>query len=359
MTTSNKIVLTDKQKYVLYQVVQGIREEGLLQSSIGGYAGTGKTELIKYITKFFPNYATCAYTGKAANVLRRKEIPASTIHSLIYTPHYEFGVLLGFDLVARDALGCEGIIVDEASMVSADIYSDLMTYNLPMIFVGDHGQLEPIGSDFNLMKKPDYTLEEIHRNAGDIAMFAERLRKGFNALSFRGSEKVQFKSIRKLKDDDLVNVDQVICAYNKTRVETNARIRSALGFTGLLNVGERIMCLKNNKQLRLFNGMQGIVKNIYEDGRRQYLDFEFDGDMYYGIRYDTKQFGKERPDQEQYIGKDYANPFDYAYCITAHKAQGDEWGRVLVMEQKCQNWDHRRWAYTSASRAKDGLVWAC
>ncbi len=343
--------LTDQQKRALYHLVSGVRN-GLKQQTLGGYAGTGKTTLIKYLTQFFPTYGVCAYTGKAANVLRKKTIPATTIHSRIYVPHFDNGVVY-FDL-ATDP-GCDGFIVDEASMVSQEIYSDLKSFDRPMIYVGDHGQLEPIGSDFNLMRQPDFTLEEIHRNAGDIAKFAEHLRRGFSSRGFRPSDG-SVELVSRTTVEDYLDVDQVICAYNKTRVQVNNEVRTALGHEGLINVGERIMCLRNNRKQGLFNGMQGTVIKLYR-GRRggHYMDFEFDGNIIEGIKYDTKQFGRESYDQ--FFGDDSPNPFDYAYCITAHKAQGDEWERVLVIEQKCRKWDHRRWAYTAASRPKYLLRW--
>jgi exodeoxyribonuclease V len=292
-------------------------------------------------------------------VLRKKGLgTATTIHSRIYKPIMEWGKLVGFELADPTELGAEGFIVDEASMVSSEIYNDLISYNFPCIFVGDHGQLEPIGTDFNLMEKPDITLEEIHRNAGDIAKFAERLRHGYKATSYKGgSDLVKFKS-KHLSDEDIVETDQIICAFNKTRVEMNNRYRAAMGYEGQLNLGERVICLKNNKQLGLFNGMQGIVKDLYyDDNGHSLMDFEFDNQIFYGIWYDRKWFGVEKPKFE-YFGKDTPNPFDYAYCITAHKAQGDEFERVTVIEQKCELWDHKRWAYTSASRARSQLVWA-
>jgi len=351
--------LTKQQTGVLYQLVQGVKN-GVEEQTLGGYAGTGKTTLIKYLCNFFPNFAVAAYTGKAANVLRKKEIQATTIHSRIYIPVIEFGVLTGFELAPRDDLGCQGFIIDEASMVSQDIYEDLSSYSLPMVYVGDHGQLEPIGSDFNLMSSPMYRLEEIHRNANDIAKFAEFLRKGRNSFHFRGEEeeRVQFLAKKHVTDDDLVSVEQIICAYNATRVDLNKRIRSALGLEGGVQVGDRVMCLKNNKQLHLFNGMQGVVKKLYESDRgRKLMDFEFDNTVYTGIWYDTKWFNVEKPDFE-YNGQEYPNPFDFAYAITCHKAQGDEWESGLVYEQKCKNWDHKRWAYTAASRFKNLLKWA-
>lgn len=346
--------LSDHQRYVLGDLVDDIRNKDISQRTLGGYAGTGKTTLVSYLRQFFPTFGVCAYTGKAANVLRKKGIEqASTIHSRIYKAYVEHGEVY-FDLT-DDPL-CDGFIVDEASMVSKEIYDDLMSFELPMIFVGDHGQLEPVDSRFNLMIAPDYRLEEIHRNAGDIAKFAEFIRNGYAPRGFKGGkDKVEF--VGKITDDMLCEVDQVICAFNKTRVEINKRIRANLGFTGKLNVGERIMCLRNNKQLGLFNGMQGKVLNLYEnDSGRKLMDFEFDGMVYYNVWYDTHQFGRETYDISRF-GRDAPNPFDYANCVTAHKAQGDEWDNVFVIEQKCKNWSHVRWAYTCASRAKVKLYW--
>ena len=62
-------------------------------------------------------------------------------------------------------------------------------------------------------------------------------------------------------------------------------------------------------------------------------------------------------ESNQFEFKQEANPFDYAYAITCHKAQGDQFGNVIVYEQRCDNWDHVRWSYTAASRAVNGLIW--
>jgi ATP-dependent exoDNAse (exonuclease V) alpha subunit len=348
------IELTERQKWALYQVVSGLRDKNLPKQTLGGYAGTGKTTLIKYLTKFFPSYGVCAYTGKAANVLRKKGITASTIHSRIYKPFFDNGVVY-WDLTPDP--GCDGFIVDEASMVSEEIHTDLMQFGLPMVFVGDHGQLEPVESKFNLMETPDYTLEEIHRNAGDIAKFAEHLRKGFSSRGFNCEDGgVEFRYEKKLGTDLLTEVDQVICAFNKTRVEINQRVRAALGYTDLVNVGERIMCLRNNRKAGLFNGMQGTVLKLYEGKYgRKYMDFQFDETILEGVWYEQSNFGQETYKIKH--GSDTPNPFDYAHCVTCHKAQGDEWDDVLVIEQKCKNWSHKRWAYTAASRAKGKLRW--
>lgn len=346
--------LTETQKWVLYRLVQGLRKDNLPTQTLGGFAGTGKTTLIKYLRKFFPEFAVAAYTGKAANVLRKRGISATTIHSRIYKARFENGVVY-FDL--NPDPGCTGFIIDEASMVSKEIFDDLSAFRMPLIFVGDHGQLEPVESNFNLMEKPDYTLEEIHRNAGDIARFAEHLRTGLSARSFRSSDGlVDF--VHDLSDERLLAADQVICAYNKTRTEINRRIRAAKNLKGVVQVGERVMCLRNNRKLGLFNGMQGKVVRLHQ-GRsgRKLMDFQFDEVVLPDICYDENCFGQES--YKTKIGQDTPNPFDYAYCVTAHKAQGDEWDSVLVVEQKCKNWSHKRWAYTAASRAKTKLLWKC
>lgn len=204
------------------------------------------------------------------------------------------------------------------------------------------------------MKDPMYKLETIHRNAGEIAHFANHVRNGKTASTFKSDNKVEFIDYNTVSEDLLTGVDQIICAFNKFRVSKNAEIRRLLNYTKLVEVGEKVICLRNNKRLLLFNGMQGTVEKIHSKHPR--FDFVADGLPYYDIRYDRNQFGKEKSEFE--LGEDL-NPFDYAYVVTCHKMQGDEQPNILVYEQVCDKWDHKRWAYTAASRAKDKVYWAC
>jgi hypothetical protein len=74
--------LTDEQEHAIDRLLdfsKGVQ-------TLGGYAGTGKTTVIRTLKTYLPEFAVCAYTGKAANVLRMKGVSASTIHSLIYHP---------------------------------------------------------------------------------------------------------------------------------------------------------------------------------------------------------------------------------------------------------------------------------
>jgi exodeoxyribonuclease-5 len=247
-----------------------------------------------------------------------------------------------------------GFLVDEASMISEDLHDDLLSFGLPCIFVGDHGQLEPVGSkDVYLMKDPDYRLETIHRNAGPVAKFAEHLRRG----GAPGSCPHLCEDVRVIRKGALTNAmlleaDQIICAYNRTRVAINQRVRSLLGRTQPLEVGDRIICLRNSRPDGLFNGQQGTISR---PPTQNHLDFvDDDGREYRDVLFDPLQFGKPRYEHSW----DEPHPFDYAYAVTCHKAQGSEWGRVLVQEQYCPFWEMRRWTYTAASRAQERLTWA-
>ncbi|NLG06821.1 MAG: ATP-binding domain-containing protein, partial [Candidatus Pacebacteria bacterium] len=42
----------------------------------------------------------------------------------------------------------------------------------------------------------------------------------------------------------------------------------------------------------------------------------------------------------------------HGFAVTAHKAQGSEWGRVFVKQSYNSGWDMARWLYTAATRAK-------
>jgi len=343
------IHITEEQKKVIKDILINIKEKQTIK--LGGLAGVGKSTIIKILNNKLRTFAVVAYTGKATNVLRQKGIKnAQTIHNAIYKPIIENDETIWIK-IERHELGFDGFIIDEASMVSKEIHEDLISYEKPIIYIGDHGQLEPIGSKFNLMENPDYKLETIHRNAGEIAYFANHIRLGNDAASFKSEKKVIIVDKNKITEEDYCNCDQIICAFNKTRSKVNELVRKKLGYSEILSMNEKIICLRNNKNLKIFNGMQGIVKKIYKNGR---INFICGDEIFKKILIDYNQFGKEKNEFEFHNDE---NPFDYAYAITAHKAQGDSFNKVIVIEEKCDKWDHKRWSYTAASRAKKLLVW--
>lgn len=341
------IEVTKEQKDIIIKILKELKNKQYI--TLGGYAGTGKSTIIKILKHKLSGFAVGAYTGKAANVLRQKKIhDARTIHNLIYYPikNEEETIWL-----KSPEIDFDGFIIDEASMVSKEIHEDLISYNKPIIYIGDHGQLEPIGSKFNLMANPDYKLETIHRNAGEIAYFSNHLREGKCPKKFESSKKVKIVKKSLIENEHLIKAEQIICAFNKTRVSINNRIRNAFGFEGIINKNEKIICLKNNKQLQLFNGMQGVVTDVHKYNRFSFVSNDV---LYHNMLYNKEQFGKEKNEFE-FLSDE--NPFDYAYAITTHKSQGDSFNSVIVFEEKCDKWCHKRWSYTSASRAKNLLIW--
>ena len=55
----------------------------------------------------------------------------------------------------------------------------------------------------------------------------------------------------------------------------------------------------------------------------------------------------------------YFDSFDFGYCLTVHKAQGSEWGNVLLFEEISGYWDDeykRKWLYTAITRSNDRLL---
>jgi exodeoxyribonuclease-5 len=349
--------LTREQDHVYRQLLRNLDSNQV--QTCAGLAGTGKTVLVCALAKALPTFASCAYTGKASHVLRQRGLEAKTIHSLIYLPDPRSDGTVRFELREKDKLDCGGFLVDEASLISRSLHRDLLSFQRPVIFVGDHGQLPPIGEDINLMANPDHILETLHRNAGIIANFAHHLRAGRASLGFPFKRCDELQVLKETPEEMLTEVDQVICAFNKTRVQKNDLIRKMLKHKGLLVVGDRVICLRNNHQLGLFNGQQGSVTQIYknDEGEPFAIDFHSDGQTFHRIPFDPDQFGKEH---YEFSYAPWAPvPFDYGYCCTAHKAQGSEFDTVMVFEQECtrDGWDHARWSYTAASRAKKSLCW--
>jgi ATP-dependent exoDNAse (exonuclease V) alpha subunit len=66
------------------------------------------------------------------------------------------------------------------------------------------------------------------------------------------------------------------------------------------------------------------------------------------------QLNKLKPKIGEVVPKEFA----YAYAITCHKAQGSEWDKVLVLEERFpfDKEEHARWLYTACTRASEKLI---
>lgn len=330
------------------------------------FVATHNTTLIKRIVERLPA-TVCAYTGKAASVLRQKGVEAQTLHSLIYQPfsvcrrceeYVDFVCMTcgkSDEVVTRfgriQQIDASLVIVDEASMLSCRLVDDLEAYGIYVLYVGDHGQLEPIGPDPGIMRAPEILLEQIHRQARGNAIieFAHHVRAGSPPRSFAGGPEVEVGLTP--KQSELSRYDVVLCGLNKTRVAVNAMMREQLGFSGPLpSIGERVICLQNDRELGVYNGMIAKVADVRNE-TEPWLELATDTGERLWLPVLRAQFGRaKRTERRRGVGL-----FDFGYCVTCHKSQGSEFDTVAVLEQIAPAWDASRWRYTAATRARKQL----
>src|SRR3954470_21235249 len=201
-----------------------------------GYAGTGKTTLARHLAQEVEGTVLyAAFTGKAALVMRSKGCErASTIHSLIYKTRESGEEVPSFDLwddapASKAAL----IVIDECSMVDAELGRDLMSFGVPVLVLGDPAQLPPIqGGGFFTEAAPDSMLEEVHRQAQDdpIIRLSMDIRAGKSLTpGVYGRSQVVGKD--ELDPQRVIEADQVLVGKNATRRAYNMRMRQRRGFS--------------------------------------------------------------------------------------------------------------------------------
>ncbi len=375
--------------------------------TIGGYAGTGKTTLIAGLRRHIEDkwkdkrVAFVTYTGKASSSLQvcldKNQVVCKhdfigTIHSLIYKPIYEFdfeiqkSVLIGWEKIKQLEDMYDLIFIDESSMVSGEVWEDLRSFGIPIIAVGDHGQLPPINGNFSLMEHLDFELKEVHRQSisSPIIPLSIFVRKN----GFIPPNKIFSKSVFKLdwnhyicqKLWNEIEFDEsviTLCGFNKSRVKLNNMIRERLGFDLKEPYpNERLICLRNNSYSKLMNGQIGTLiwlmphikgscrMTLRMDGVSEPSDSLVNmscfGQESYDIMFDKKAFGRDKINR---ILKGTNFPhidfFDWGYAISVHKSQGAEWSRVVLFEQRSRYWDdeyYKRWLYTAITRAKERLL---
>src|SRR5499425_509694 len=200
-----------------------------------GYAGTGKTTLAKHIAAGVDGKVMfAAFTGKAASVMRQKGCTgASTIHSLIYRARESVEETPSFDLWHDSpAANARLIVIDECSMVDAELGRDLLSFGAPVLVLGDPAQLPPIqGGGFFTDQTPDAMLTEVHRQAQDdpIVRLSMDVRAGEYIEPGRyGETTVLHKGY--LEPDRVLEADQVLVGRNGTRRSYNKRMRERRGF---------------------------------------------------------------------------------------------------------------------------------
>lgn len=340
---------------------------------LAGLAGTGKSTIIPFVLHKVglskSNVHYCAYTGKASLVLQSKGLDATTIHKLIYDVIPQSDGSVEFELKSRLDPQLKLIVVDEASMVGKQMQEDLETFNVPVLYVGDHGQLPPVGDEFaKLMQTPDIRLERIHRQAEGNAIIKAAMMARTNGKLPHGKIGDTVVKVRNLTfpKDRLLSADQVLCGKNATRHKLNATIREALGFnfTKPPFASEKLICLRNDWNVGLVNGMIGTLEELgrlkthnsrgYEHPHFSSCKFRDEtGFLFKNVSMDANMFALKKTDK---YSQDIQQ-FDFGYAITVHKSQGSQYNNLVVFEEWLGDQDfHRLWLYTAVTRAIDNLI---
>ena len=180
--------LNEKQQLAISMAADWYAKQNTQIFKMAGYAGTGKTTVATTIARTLEaddNILFCAFTGKAACVMRQKGMPGQTIHSAIYDYETVTDPQTGKKRIVhhlKPYLPYKLIVVDEASMVGTEVAKDLLSFQVPILAIGDPGQLPPVGDRYSdLLRGPDIILDEIMRQDGGnrIPLFAQQLRKGW------------------------------------------------------------------------------------------------------------------------------------------------------------------------------------
>ena len=427
------------------------RDSDLL--TMGGYAGAGKTTLLSLFAREFEGLAAySAYTGRASSVLARKlrennirttnktllsgiytaRTPlsanaakvgyracdpeaqlgfAGTIHRLLYRPIIDERTeeLKGWEKRQHLDRHYKLIIVDEASMVSDEILADLQAHSVPILAVGDHGQLAPVRATSNLMQSPDIRLEQIHRQAAKspIILLSKIIRMGglmrdIGAMSgdaIRFERKAEVERVLEelyttptgaptravTKGEDILDValdaviaerdlgnKAILCWTNRMRIKLNAHARRIMGFKGAPKLGEQLICLRNKPPI--YNGMRGVLTTDLEPTgvpwkMRGQIAFPEEGIGPHAVEFNISQFNRERtfaslPELHE-LGinvsrmADAGDLYDFGYACTVHKYQGSQAAHVVFYPdrpEEPESDDWRRFAYTAVTRASERLT---
>ena len=391
--------------------------------SLGGLAGTGKTTLMKSLDSVLGcHIAYGTPTHKAAAVLRsklgsEKAAQVRSYHSMIYIPVPEVRCLNSGRLqqVMPDPCGrqetCEHdtvilpcgrgcaecrpkeelkferrdyfagykdlVVVDEASMLTEEQVEDIRCFGLPLLLLGDPGQLSPVKAQMNpWMSNPHVVLTENHRQQAGSGIIDV-------AMKFRETGAVQPGSygpdahVLKMTDPRVPALLErftpskdrmIICGTNKLRSDLNKQYHGE----GPPRERDRLILLQSvvaapvfsdgeiTTEVPLFNGMTGTVTEVQDLAEHwAVLLIELDADWrgrpgtVIQSRVELAQLG--HPEK---LGIKEHRPgtvrWDYAYVLTAHKAQGSEAAEVIVFNQPVS--DGKRWSYTAVTRSREKLV---
>jgi hypothetical protein len=253
-----------------------------------GYAGTGKTTVVKFIVAYleqhandFSGIAILAPTNKAKLVIEKKlgqcadTVKVATIHSFVYGKPEKDEEGNDIWTTGTATISDKIIIIDECSMVSLQMYNDFLevTTNCYCLYVGDFYQLEQIGKPSPINTFKGWELTEVRRTDNSITELATVIRTiDKNVIYSEDTNEVLIMSKDDAtsyftncfnKDSEFYNTDTIfIVATNNVRIILTAIVRNDLfdDKPPLLAEGEPIMVISNSKLYS--NGEIIITKTV-------------------------------------------------------------------------------------------------
>lgn len=404
LTTTPELHLDEKQTAAEVAIRDWLTMRGRQVFRLFGFAGTGKTTVAKHLAGVHGGQTVfAAYTGKAASVMRKKGCHgATTIHRLIYKPvdddtmkvaqlraqilsdeasgqpttrlrkelddllQPKFG--MGNQHIDADTL----VVVDECSMVDAQIGSDLESFGAPILVLGDPAQLPPIkGTGYFTDAAPDVLLDEVHRqtaNSGILTLATDVRTRQLQSVrpGTYGAGDGQVDVVDRFalwRDFRACDYDQVLVGTHKTRRLWTKKIREQLGRANefMPEPGDRLVAMKTDFNRRVVNGEMWTVLAARADNDDQLsMDLVCDDDPSRRVAGTCVRHWFENREEDLKLRPVHGYQFAFGYALTVHKAQGSEWPRVLLINEarvfsreKDTPW---RWLYTGITRAASKLV---
>ncbi len=371
----NALIWVEKDRQITLSDEQRDAVRTALRSKVAvitGGPGTGKTtvlnSLLAILEKKGFSMELAAPTGRAA---KRMELatgrPARTLHRLLeYSPKAG-----GFTRNESRPLVADLVVLDETSMLDIVLAHQLLRALSPetrLVLVGDVDQLPSVGPGNVLLDiiasgvVPAVWLKTVFRQAAEsgIVANAHRINRGeapaFNQKDFflidrpepiRALETVVELVTQRIPTKFGIPPMAVQVLSPMHRGDTgvaslNEALQAALNPNGepvprqRFRLGDKVMQLRNNYELDVYNGDTGIVSAVDLEAGELKVDFEGRSVTY--------------PFEE-------ADNLTLAYASTIHKAQGSEYP-VVVLALSTQHYPmlQRNVLYTAITRAREAAV---
>ena len=353
---------------------------------IYGAAGTGKTTLINYISQMMIQskklFLSKTHTA-LQNLRRRVDDGSGNMQFPSIDRVIKSNEIINYDIV----------FVDECSTIDNRTIKTLlekMNEDTKLVLCGDIYQIESIdfGNWFyyakNIIDSKGANIELLHTwrtDKEELSGLWEEVREKRTIITEKLSMDGPFsenlgKSIFTLADDEVIlclNYDGKFGLNSMNQYFQNANTKSE-AFTWaewIFKIGDRIIFLDTRRSSLLYNNLKGVIEDIIKtmssivftinintyltEEQCRYETFEYIENTDYGTRIRLEVIAWDDDLAEEDRIKTVV-PFQIAYAISIHKAQGLEYNsvKVVVPSSNAEKITHSIF-YTAITRAKEKL----